>query len=423
MVDVNKNRSAAPRVLVAQHGGRHRYAIPRMLEQEGMLSGFYTDTSASSLYGRAMGTVGRVVPSKGMHSARFEEISVPAAKVRSTDRPYVQETLQKFSGGRPEGMRLFMQRHAILSGAMKRWGVRDANMTYTMFHEGLDFVRYAKSKGLISVVDVYISPITDRIMAEESKAFPAWAQQSNEEDVRLERELWEQTAALADVLLCPSEWVADGVRDVSPGAASKIRVVPYGCSMNYAGETSEPVPGRILFAGREALRKGLHYLGEAATRLKEELPHLDIRIAGTLPEEVRAHPVCRDLNFLGHLGRDEIKREFLTADALALPALSEGFAAVVAEAIGAGCPVVVTREAGSPVVDGREGLVVPARDADALAGALKRIVEDRALRSRCSAACLEQAGYYSVESWKNRLVDVLEQELTAHEREPERKMD
>ena len=33
------------RVLVCQHGARHRYAIPRMLNDLGLLCAFYTDTS------------------------------------------------------------------------------------------------------------------------------------------------------------------------------------------------------------------------------------------------------------------------------------------------------------------------------------------------------------------------------------------
>ena len=102
-----------------------------------------------------------------------------------------------------------------------------------------------------------------------------------------------------------------------------------------------------------------------------------------------------------------MKEEYLSADVFVLPSLSEGFAAVVAEAIGAGCPVIVTKEAGSPIVYEREGLIVPSRDVGALADVIERIITDRSLRSACSANCLKQISFYSEEQWQRRLVAAL----------------
>jgi glycosyltransferase involved in cell wall biosynthesis len=141
------------------------------------------------------------------------------------------------------------------------------------------------------------------------------------------------------------------------------------------------------------------------------MPELEVRVAGAMPAVVQNHPVCKDLNFLGQLGVVQMENEFLSADVLVLPALSEGFAGVVAEAIGAGCPVIVTKEAGSPIVHGREGLIVPSRDAGALAEAMQRIVTDRPLREHCAAECLKQIPYYDEAKWRERLVDVLQEEI------------
>jgi glycosyltransferase involved in cell wall biosynthesis len=256
---------------------------------------------------------------------------------------------------------------------------------------------------------VFISPATYRIMADESKAFPFWGEYKSRENIDLAMKLWRETAETADLLLCPSDWVADGVRETTPEAADKVRVVPYGCSIDYHGRTNHPVRGRVLFAGGSPLRKGLHYLAQAATRLKPIIPDLNVRIAGHLPREVVEDPVCRDLCFLGKLTSDQMKDEYLAADLFVLPSLSEGFAGVVAEAVGAGCPVVVTREAGSPVVNEREGLVVPSRDADSLAQAIRRIVEDRTLRDALAAESRRQAGFYSEQAWLQRLVKAVEQ--------------
>jgi glycosyltransferase involved in cell wall biosynthesis len=54
----------------------------------------------------------------------------------------------------------------------------------------------------------------------------------------------------------------------------------------------------------------------------------------------------------------------------------------------AGTPVVATAVSGTPELlrDGREGLLVPARDADALAAALVRLAEDADARAAMGAA-------------------------------------
>ncbi len=394
-------------VLVCQHGARHRYAIPRMLESEGVLSAFYTDSSAESLLGKCIKLLGGYAPVKWQRFARWDIQGLPREKVFSSDLYCLPELRQMLMMSKKRGIYLYQQRHHYLSSKMQGWGLQGANVVYSMYHENLDFIRWAKQQGIKSVVDVFVSPLTEEIMEREYRFFPDWNGEQDEDAVRLERKLWEETAKVADVLACPSEWVAEGVRATTPLACSKIRVVPYGCSIRYNGAVNSPVEGRVLFAGREPLRKGLHYLAWAATQLKAEMPGLDVRVAGFMPPEVLSHPVCKDLNFLGQLTGKQMEEEYLAADVFVLPALSEGFAGVVAEAIGAGCPVIVTRETGSPIVHEREGLVIPSRDVDALAGAIRRMVADRDFRNRCSARCLDQVPFYSETRWQERLLKML----------------
>ena len=290
---------------------------------------------------------------------------------------------------------------------MIRWGVGSANMLYSMYHEDLDFLRFAKTKGLKLAVDVFINPATDRMMIREESSFPLPANLYSQAAVQKQLELWGETAALADLLLCPSEWVAEGVKELTPQHANKIRLVPYGCSINYGGRSNQPQLGKILFAGQDVVRKGLEHLALAATLLRKQESKAVVQVAGSLPANITNHPLCKDLEFIGRLNSDEMKAAFLCADAFVLPSLSEGFAGVVAEATMAGCPVIVTREAGSPIVHEREGLIVPSRDPEALASAIKRLVSDRTFRNACSRHCLEQTTFYSEASWSQRLIQAL----------------
>jgi len=400
-----------PQVLACQHGARHRYAIPRILEKAGMLAAFYTDSSAQSTLGKCAVLCRPPAPAVIKRLAGRKINGVPKNKVFSSDTYNIYEIGQKFLGAEKKGFQLFRQRDRMLSRMMIKWGLQGANVLYTMYHDNLDFVRWAKSQGTYIVVDVYINPQTHGVMEKEFAKFPDWGGCPNKYTICEEDRMWKETAKLADVLICPSEWVAEGVRAMTPEASEKIRIVPYGCSIDFQGKKNNPVEGRVLFAGGDALRKGLHYLAQAATQLKSIVPDLDVRVAGMLPPEVINHPVCKNLNFLGKLDSSGIKQEFLSADCLALPALSEGFAGVVAEAVGAGCPVIVTKAAGSPIEGGREGLIVPSHNPEALAEALRRMMTDRAFRNVCAMACLQQARFYSEAQWRERLVAAINESL------------
>jgi glycosyltransferase involved in cell wall biosynthesis len=66
----------------------------------------------------------------------------------------------------------------------------------------------------------------------------------------------------------------------------------------------------------------------------------------------------------------DVTPHLAAASVFAFPALDEGSAKVVSEAMAAGLAVVTTREAGSLVEDGKTGFLVPAGDAEALADRL-----------------------------------------------------
>ena len=80
-------------------------------------------------------------------------------------------------------------------------------------------------------------------------------------------------------------------------------------------------------------------------------------------------------------------------DVLVFPSeWDEPFAAVPIEAMSAGMAVVATTAGGTPeaIVDGETGLLVPPRDPDALAAALRRLAGDEELRRRLGRKAAER---------------------------------
>lgn len=384
-MDANGNGKMGSRVLVCQRGARHRYAIPMLLEESGMLAALYTDSCAYSPAGR----VSALLAGAGMRLQGASALAnrkpggVPRNKVFASDPAILNRV-----GGSGQSRRYI------------RWGLQGADVVYSMYGEEVGFLEWAKAQGTSLVVDVFVHPGTNRIIAAEERNVLG----VEPDLVRMEREdaHSEQVFALADLLLCPSGWVADGVREFNPACASKIRIVPYGSSIEVAQAANEPKAGTVLFAGRDPLRKGLHHLAEAAHALKAQGMALDVRVAGVAAGDVDWMTHRESLNFLGHVPMRQMRQEYIHADVFVLPSLSEGQAGVVLEAMACGCPVVATRQSGVDFEDGC-GITVPVGDPVALAEAIAGVVDDRDKRQVLAEGALAQAAEFSMEAWKHRL--------------------
>jgi glycosyltransferase involved in cell wall biosynthesis len=75
---------------------------------------------------------------------------------------------------------------------------------------------------------------------------------------------------------------------------------------------------------------------------------------------------------------------YRSADVFVLPSYSEGLPTVLLEAMSYGLPIVTTRIRGAAdhLAEGENALFVSVRSAEALAGALERLLDDTALRAK-----------------------------------------
>ena len=146
-----------------------------------------------------------------------------------------------------------------------------------------------------------------------------------------------------------------------------------------------PVVGTIA---RLASEKGLDVL----LRALSELPGVSCVLVGDGPERGRLEAEATQLGVADRVtfaGWSAEPGAYLPSfDVFVLSSTHEGFPLSVLEAMGSGLPVVATdvgsvREA---VMDGETGLVVPPGDAEALAGALRRLILDAELRDRMGRA-------------------------------------
>lgn len=103
--------------------------------------------------------------------------------------------------------------------------------------------------------------------------------------------------------------------------------------------------------------------------------------------------------------RDDAVAVMAACDAFVMASNNEGLPVAIMEALALGLPVVSTAVGGIPeaITDGTDGILVPARDPEALATALTRIVEDPALRARLAAGAAAAGDRYDIRTTTARL--------------------
>jgi glycosyltransferase involved in cell wall biosynthesis len=90
---------------------------------------------------------------------------------------------------------------------------------------------------------------------------------------------------------------------------------------------------------------------------------------------------------LGAVSSEQLASLYQRCDLFALPSRFEGYGMVFTEAIAHGLPVVGTTAGAIPeTVPDAAGVLVPPDDVEALAAALRRLIEERAERERMAAA-------------------------------------
>lgn len=198
--------------------------------------------------------------------------------------------------------------------------------------------------------------------------------------------------AAADRILVPSEHIA-GELERHGTPRERIAVIPYAADVR----RFVPDPAKrhgdsctFLFAGGITQRKGIKYVLEAWRRVRR--PGWRLQLLGALPADPGPlRPYLDDVELLGRLPHAEVPARMAAADVFVFPSLFEGSAVVTYEALACGLPSIVTAEAGSVVRDGREGLVVPARDIESLAAAMERLGCDSSLREQLARAARARA--------------------------------
>lgn len=248
-----------------------------------------------------------------------------------------------------------------------------------------------------------LRPLLDRhVIARFSDAFVAVSEQGRRRMIELER------IPSDDIVLIPN-----GIEGLPPGDGARVR-------RELGIPEDAPVVGSV---GHLRAEKAFEVLIEAGAMLGDDAHLL---IAGEGPERDRLQRLSAELGLSDRVqmpgARSDIPDLLAAFDVAVCCSDFEGGPLSVMEYMGAELPIVATDVGGLPelIADGKTGLLVPPRDPNALAVAIRRLLGDQELASRLGAAAAElRAAEHDVSVWSERITG-LYRELLARKRSPRR---
>ena len=227
--------------------------------------------------------------------------------------------------------------------------------------------------------------------------------------LRLKRWVFARAAAITTVnSQMKSQLVAWGQ------PAEKISLLPMGVDTETVGAISastKKVPGQLLVVGRLVEKKGIEYLFEALRILSERAAaegsaggsagpssaasNAKLLVIGDGPirAELEAKAAGLPVTFMGQRGRTDVLAAIASSEVMLIPSVTaangdqEGLPVTLLEGGAGQVCVIASRLPGIDEVieDGVSGLLVPQRDANALADALERALGDEVLRAKLAS--------------------------------------
>lgn len=245
---------------------------------------------------------------------------------------------------------------------------------------------------------------------------------------RVTRPLTERIYRGADAIVTYGDHVKEYLQGISGVAPEKSYV---------AGQAIDPAPFRvlkpafeepavILFVGQLEDHKGIRDLLGAFGAVQDQNARLRLAGTGSLEQEVRERAGADSrVEILGHVKHAELPAELASGRCLVLPAVTteryrECWGLVVNEAMAAGIPVITTdavgAAAGGLVRDGRNGFVVPERNQESLAAAMRRLIADPSLAESMGAQARVDVSRYDYRRMADAFANAIDHAVAVKDR-------
>jgi glycosyltransferase involved in cell wall biosynthesis len=293
---------------------------------------------------------------------------------------------------------------------------------FDLFHgwsgESLRTLRVAKELGIPSILEIptwhrhkgnFVPFKTDKEIAMERARIPErWLNR-----LLVGRHQSLEEYELADLILVLSEKAEETFRFAGVPETKLFRM-SRGVNVERFYPGKRPEIFRALFVGALIKRKGVHLLLEAWKKLK--LPGAELWLVGHPHPEIEPHLVDLpgSVKILGFNQRvEELYRQ---SSVFVFPSECEGSAKSTYEAAASGLAQITTRESGDVVVDGLNGIIIPANDSPAICEALVTLYKNPGLSEQMGKAGRERAvELFTWDHFRQRILEAYRAVIAIHQ--------
>ncbi len=212
------------------------------------------------------------------------------------------------------------------------------------------------------------------------------------------RAIWKKAAAL----IANSQGLKDRALGFMPSVP--IEVIPNGVDLERfhpAQNSDEPNRLRLLTVGRLSVTKRIEMLIDAVEILHREGHKLSLTIAGggkleqNLKDIISQKELSNVIEITGRIDPEDMPQIYQRSDIFVSASMQEGMSNAMLEAMASGLPIITTRCEGVEELIRENGLVVDEASADAIAKAIKQLVNDLPLCKQMADAARKQAEKYT----------------------------
>ncbi len=415
------------KVAVAQLGARQNYTVPIALQNLGYLERFYTDIYLNSRETALVEQTSRTLNCLSPYTSKLlsrhnRELNFHRVRRFNLLGLSYLQALNR-SSTTTEKYRAFMHYGKAFNKDILQDGLPEVTHLYGFDHSALDLFQKARDQGINCILDqIYAGPEHEIIAQEEEDRWSDWLIELSNSAFYQSKTLqqWHniqlQEWELADTIIAASEYTRRGIVKVAPTILAKIKVIPLTVDIRqylpYQHLRHYP-PHRalkVLFVGRVSILKGIPYLLKAFEQIKPT--HAQLTVVGSIevnPNKIA--PYQDRVHFQGPVPHVQMPQIYHDADLFIFPTISDGFGAVMLEAMATGLPVIATDNCSDLVEDGVNGYRIPIRESEAIVAKIDHLRQQPQLLKELSQGAMATSQRYNIEAYQSKLAQIFQQDL------------
>lgn len=208
----------------------------------------------------------------------------------------------------------------------------------------------------------------------------------------------------ADLIFCLSHKMVKELLNILPGMAEKIRSTSTGINPSLFKNIGMSRKNQIIAIGSFKWTKGYKYLLNAMPNVFLHYPEFNLIIVGegqekrNMKNQIKSLRISNKVQLPGIVSRKQVAGLLNESKIFVMSSLKEGLPKVLLEALACGTPAVITTGCNADTIIQGKGLLVETKNSQALAAAIKKLIEDKELWEMCFKNCKDIRNKYN---WEN----------------------